>query len=128
MFQVTQRVNGKILWANLFFLFCLSLIPFTTGWMGENEFDQIPVAFYGINLLFCAISYAILENLVVKSEGKESAMASPIKSGRKEKISLLLYFSGIVLAFFVPMISIAIYTIAAIFWLIPDDRIEKSLE
>lgn len=128
MFHAIQKVNGKILWANLFLLFSLSLIPFTTGWMGENNFECHPVALYGINLLVTAISFLVLEKSAIKHEGKEAIFTKAVRSQKKEYTSLFLYISGITLSFFFPILAVIIYYIVALLWFIPDKRIEKQLK
>ncbi|HEX6098244.1 MAG TPA: TMEM175 family protein [Thermoanaerobaculia bacterium] len=127
MFQVTEHVNGAVLWANLHLLFWLSLVPFITNWMGENHFTAFPTAVYGAVLLLAAIAYMILQRSIIKQEGPQSKLAQAIGSGVKEKLSPILYFAGIVLAFVHPLISDALYVIVAIMWLVPDRRIENHL-
>lgn len=128
LFQATEKVNGAILWANLSLLFTLSLIPFTTAWMGENHFAQNPVALYGINLLLAAITYAFLVKAVLKHEGKNSKIGMAIKNTKKEYLSIAVYLVGVVVAFFIPILSIIAFFGIAIMWLIPDTRIEKNLK
>ncbi len=128
LFQATEKVNGIILWANMTLLFTLSLIPFTTAWMGENHFTQNPVALYGINLLLCAVAYAILMKTVLKHEGKDSKIGKAVQNTKKENLSILLYFTGIVLSFYLPKISVVVFFIVAIIWIVPDKRIEKHLK
>jgi len=125
LLHVVQRVNGNILWANLFLLFCLSLVPFVTAWMGENHFSTIPVATYGVVLLLCAIAFTILARLLVAHHGEDSPLAKAIGSDHKGKISLLLYAVAIPLAFMDPRISLAIYVTVAVIWFLPDRRIER---
>lgn len=127
LFHAIQKVSGKILWANLFLLFCLSLIPFSTGWMGENHFDKNPVALYGINLFLCALAFIILEKSSIYHEGESSKLKLALKNYNKEYASLALYFISVVLSFYVPILSISLYGIVALIWLIPDTRIEKTL-
>lgn len=127
LFHAIQKVNGKILWANLFLLFTLSLIPFTTGWMGENHFYSNAVILYGVNLLACAIAYVILEKASIGLEGKDSVIGKALSSKIKEIASIVLYTSGIFISCKFPYIGIVAYVIVAILWLIPDKRIEKSL-
>lgn len=127
LFQIVGKINGKIMWANLFLLFCLSLIPFTTAWMGENHFDKNPVALYGINLILCAIAFAIIEKPLINSEGTSSKLATVIKNQTKERLSIALYALGIILSFFYPIVSMICYAIVAMIWLIPDKRIEKNM-
>lgn len=129
MLQATKRVNGKVLWANLHLLFWLSLVPFVTGWMGENHFAPLPTAIYGFVLLCAAISYTILQTLIVHHEKDEdSLLADAIGKDFKGKLSLILYIAAIPLAFVNQWVSGAIYVIVAIIWLVPDRRIEKRIE
>lgn len=128
LFQVTCKVNGKVLWGNLNLLFWLSLLPVATEWIGETIFASNPVAVYGFILMMCAIAYHILESAVIGSEGRESKLAQAVKSRTKEKISTFLYILGIVVSFFYPYVSVGIYYIVAIIWLIPDLRIEKEMK
>jgi|SRR5947199_239502 len=125
LLHAVQGVNGNILWANLFLLFCLSLVPFVTAWMGENHFSTIPVAIYGVVLLLCAIAFTILARLLVAHHGQDSTLAKAIGSDQKGKISLLLYAVAIPLAFVDPRISLAIYVTVAVIWFLPDRRIER---
>jgi uncharacterized membrane protein len=127
LLQATRRINGKILWANLHLLFWLSLIPFTTGWMGENHFAPLPTAFYGINLLGAAIAYFILQTLIVKEQGEESQLAKAIGKDFKGKISPVIYIAAIILAFVNQWIADALYVLVALMWLIPDRRIERKI-
>lgn len=127
LFQITQLVNGKILWANLHLLFWLSLIPFTTAWIGENYDAKLPVITYGVVLLFCAIAYFILQSVIIKSHDNEFPLKKAVGSDRKGKISIGFYMLGIGFSFLNIWLGIAFYVIVAIMWLIPDKRIEKSL-
>lgn len=127
MMHSATKVSGSILWSNLFLLFWLSLFPFVTGWMGENHFEKIPVALYGSVLMMAAIAFKVLENAILKSEGRDSVLYKAYKNKTRENLSILAYFMGIVFAFFYPIISIAIYIAIAAMWLIPDRRVEKSL-
>ncbi|MGH9563771.1 MAG: TMEM175 family protein, partial [Terracidiphilus sp.] len=115
------------LWANLHLLFWLSLVPFTTAWMGENHFESWPVAVYGIVLLMAGIAYFILTKALVSLHGYGSTLANSIGSDRKGKLSIAIYAAAIPLAFARPWIAGAGYVIVAIMWLIPDRRIEKKL-
>ena len=126
MLQATHHVNGKILWANLHLLFWLSLIPFTTSWMGEN-FSAVPVAVYGVNLLFSGLAFNILARALIKHHGKDSPLAIAAGGSHKGNISLVLYAFAIPSAFWNPWISCALYITVAILWLIPSRRIEKTL-
>lgn len=127
MLHAVEKVKGDALWSNLFLLFFLSLIPFTTAWMGENNFEKNPVALYGFNLLMCAAGFTILQRRLMKGE-RGSQLESAVRSNRKEWVSIALYVSGIVCSFFQPMISMVFYGAVAAMWLIPDKRIEEELE
>lgn len=127
LFQAVRRVNGPILWANLHLLFWLSLVPFITGWMGENNFAALPVALYGVDLLMSAIAYYILVRTLIALHGVDSPLAVAIGSDLKGKISPILYLAAIGLAFVRPWISCALYVTVAAIWLIPDRRIERTL-
>jgi uncharacterized membrane protein len=127
MMTVTDRVNGKILWANMHLLFWLSLFPFMTGWMGENEFAPLPTAFYGAVSLMAAIAYFILQTAIVKDQGPGSRLAAAIGGDVKGRISPVLYLAAIPLAFVNRWISMALYVAVALLWLVPDPRIEASL-
>jgi uncharacterized membrane protein len=124
LWQAVKRVNGSILWANLHLLFWLSLIPFVTGWMGENHFSTIPVALYGCILWLSAVAYYIMVRALLAHHGKESLLTAAIGDGRKERLSLLFYTAAIPLAFIGSWIALAIYVTVALMWLIPDRRIE----
>ena len=127
LFQAIEHVNGKVLWLNLILLFCLSLLPFSTSWMGDNHFQSIPVLLYVINLLLCAISFILLAKSAAKHEGENSVIGKALKSKNKENISLLLYLFAIAIATYFPIIRLISSTIVAIIWLIPDTRIERQL-
>ena len=127
LFQAVRRVNGNVLWANLHLLFWLSLIPFVTGWTGENHFEALPVAFYGGVLLCAAIAYYILTQALIACEGRDSALAIAMGRDWKGKISLGIYAIAIPLAFLSPWLALALYVLVAVLWLIPDRRIEKAL-
>jgi len=127
MLQATERVNGAIHWANLHLLFWLSLTPFVTGWMGENHFASLPTAVYGCVLLCAAIAFTILQTAIVRHHGPHSKLAAAVRSGVKEKLSLVLYVAAIPLAFVNQWISDAIYVTVALIWLVPDRRIESIL-
>ncbi|MBA5792553.1 DUF1211 domain-containing protein [Flavobacterium sp. xlx-214] len=128
LFQAIKKVNGGILWSNLHLLFWLSLLPVSTGWMGENYDATFPVAFYGFVLFMSSISFAIIEKVAVKQEGKESVIAQSMRKNVKEICSSIAYILGIVASFFITEVAIAIYAIIALVWLIPDRRIEKSMQ
>jgi uncharacterized membrane protein len=127
LWQAAKRVNGRVLWANLHLLFWLSLVPFVTGWMGENEFAQLPVALYGIVLWMAAMAYYILTRALVSLHGTDSILATALGRKIKEIASLVIYTAAIVLAFVNAGISLALYVFVAIMWLTPDTRIEKTL-
>ena len=127
MFHVVDHVNGAILWANLHLLFWLSLVPFATGWMGENHFTALPTALYGVVLLMAAIAYYVLQQAIIAAQGPNSLLKSALGRDWKGKLSPLLYIAAIVAAWRSPMISGAIYVSAALIWLIPDRRIENAL-
>lgn len=127
LFQAVKKINGRVLWANLHLLFWLSLMPFATEWIGETHFAENPVATYGVGLVMCAIAYTILENAITKCEGENSKLKEAIHSRFKENASIVLYISGIIISFIYPYIAVALYYTAALLWLIPDRRIEKSL-
>jgi TMEM175 potassium channel family protein len=127
MLHACHTVTGSILWANLHLLFWLSLIPFTTGWMGENHFATLPAAAYGVVLLMAAIAYWILQHRIIASQGEDSILKRAIGSDWKGKLSPLLYVAAIVLAFVSPWLAVSIYVLAAIMWVIPDRRIEHVL-
>jgi len=124
MMHTVNRVTGGILWTNLHLLFWLSLVPFTTGWMGENHFSAIPMALYGFVLLMAAISYFILQRKILKVHGQQSILAKAIGKDVKGKISPILYLIAIFSTYFTNWIAGLIYIIVALMWLVPDKRIE----
>jgi uncharacterized membrane protein len=128
LMHTSARVNGAILWANMHLLFWLSLIPFATGWMGENQFASLPTALYGVALLMPAIAYSLLQVAIVSHHGADSPLARALGRDVKGKISPVLYAVAIVLSFFVPWAAQAIYVLVALMWLIPDRRIERALD
>jgi uncharacterized membrane protein len=128
MMQTVRHVTGDILWANLHLLFWLSLIPFSTGWMGENHFTPVPMALYNIILLIAAIAYYILQSLIIKNEGKGSILAKAIGNDLKGKASPILYLLAIASCWVSSWIAGGIYTLVALIWLIPDRRIEKAIK
>jgi len=127
LLQATTRINGRVLWANLHLLFWLSLIPFTTGWMGENHFAPIPMALYGAVLWCAGAAFFILTRLLISTHGKESPLAQALGKDRKTKLSLALYTLAVALAFKFPLVAGSIYVFVALIWLIPDRRIERKL-
>jgi uncharacterized membrane protein len=127
LFQAVGRIDGRVLWANLHLLFWLSLIPFGMAWMGETDFAAMPVALYGVVLLFAAIAYYILVRALLALHGSDSALAIAIGSDFKGKISVLFYVVAIPLAFVAPILACALYVAVAGIWLVPDRRIERTL-
>jgi uncharacterized membrane protein len=128
MLYATSKINGKILWANMHLLFWLSLIPFATGWMGENHFAALPTAVYGAVLLLAAIAYYILQKLIIEHQGANSNLAVAVGRDIKGKISPLVYIAAIPLAFVNQLISEGLYVLVALMWLVPDRRIESKLD
>jgi len=128
MLHMVQRVTGPMLWANLHLLFWLSLVPFVTGWMGENEFGKIPAALYGVVLLSAGTAYVILQQLIIKSQGPASPLKRAIGSDWKGKISPVLYSLGIAGSFVHGFVGLACYVTVAGIWLVPDLRIERALQ
>ena len=128
LMHTVTRVNGLILWANTHLLFWLSLIPFATGWMGENHFAPLPTAVYGAALLMPALAYYLLQMAIIRTQGANSLLAKLLGSDIKGKISPVLYVTAIALAFVSPWISCGIYVLVALMWLIPDRRIEKAID
>ncbi|MFZ4529052.1 MULTISPECIES: TMEM175 family protein [Undibacterium] len=127
MMHTCKKVTGGILWANLHLLFSLSLIPFATGWMGENHFAMMPVALYGVVLLWSAFAYFILQILIIRSQGEHSLLKQAVGSDWKGKMSPVLYLIGIIFAFWMPQISMLTYVLVALIWLVPDRRIERAI-
>ncbi len=125
MLHVTRQVSGGILWANLHLLFWLSLIPFVTGWMGENNFAAWPTAVYGVVLLMAAVAYWILQKAILKKQGSSSLLAAAIGKDHKGKISPVIYLAAIPSSFVSTWIAGSLYVFVALMWLIPDRRIEK---
>ena len=127
MLNAVQSVTGAILWANLHLLFWLSLVPFATGWMGENHFAPVPSALYGLVLLMAGVAYLILQQQITKSQGPDSILKKPVRRDWKGKLSPVLYAAAIALAFRWEWITLGLYVLVALIWLIPDRRIEKIL-
>ena len=128
MMHTVKHITGAILWANLHLLFWLSLVPFTTGWIGENHFDPIPMAMYGIVLLMAAIAYFILQTTIIRAQGEQSLLARAIGNDIKGKMSPILYLLAIGSNFVSQWISGSLYILVALIWLIPDRRIEIILK
>ena len=127
LLQAADGITGGILWANLHLLFWLSLMPFVTGWMGENHFAAVPTALYGVVLLMAAIAYWILQQIIIASQGPGSLLKIAIGNDWKGKLSPVAYAVAIVTAFWSQWISGCIYALVALIWLVPDRRIEKAL-
>jgi uncharacterized membrane protein len=127
MLHTCHKVTGPILWANLHLLFWLSLVPFATGWMGENHFGAVPAALYGVVLLMAAIAYYILQQLIIAVQGRDSLLKKAVGGDWKGKLSPVIYTLAIPLAFWSKWISLGLYVLAALIWLVPDRRIEHVL-
>ena len=127
LFQAAQRVTGTILWANLHLLFWLSLIPFVTGWMGENHFAAVPTALYGVVLFMAAVAYWCLQGAIISEQGRDSALAGALGTDWKGKLSPLLYLAAIGLAFVNQWLADAIYVAVALIWFIPDRRLVQLI-
>ena len=128
MISTVEEVNGRILWANLHLLFWLSIIPFTTGWMGENYFSSDSLALYGFVLLMCAIAYYILQTTIIRQGGKHSVLAKAVGKDLKGKMSPVLYLAAIPLGFWSQWLAGSMYAFIALMWLIPDSRIERTIQ
>ena len=128
LFQLAERVSGGVLWANLHLLFWLSLYPFTTSWMDETDFARVPVIVYGVNLLCAGLSWLVLQQLIVRTEGPESRLRSALGTDWKGRISALIYLGGVGLAFVNSALAMAPYAIVALLWLVPDQRVERALD
>jgi uncharacterized membrane protein len=127
MLAVVSRVTGGAMWANLHLLFWLSLIPFSTAWMSEHRFPPIPTAVYGIVLLCAAISYYILQTMLIRGEGESSVLRTALGSDVKGKIGPLLYCIGIAVAFEARWVALGVYVVVALIWLVPDRRVERHV-
>jgi|SRR5687767_8869704 len=127
MLHASHRVTGAMLWANLHLLFWLSLVPFTTGWMGENHFAPLPSALYGVVLLLAAVAYFILQQTIIASQGPDSVLKKAVGSDWKGKVSPAIYAVAIPMSFWSPWVAQALYVTVALIWLVPDRRIEHVL-
>ena len=125
MLHAVEHVDGRSMWANLHLLFWLSLVPFVTGWMGENHFAALPTALYGVVLLMCALAYTLLQTALVAANGRHALLADAVGRDLKGKLSLVCYLLAIPLAFVSQWIADALYVSVAIMWVVPDRRIEK---
>jgi uncharacterized membrane protein len=128
LLHACERVDGTILWANMHLLFWLSLLPFATGWMGENHFAQAPTALYGAALLMPAIAYYLLQRAIIRQQGADGPLARALGRDVKGKLSPFLYLAAIGTAFVQPWVSHAVYVLVALMWLVPDRRIERGLK
>jgi uncharacterized membrane protein len=128
LLHATRQISGGAMWANLHLLFWLSLVPFVTAWMGENEFARNPAALYGVVMLMAAVAYTILVRVLLKHHDRDSALARAIGSDAKGYISLALYVLGIMSSWINPSISLVFYVVVAVIWLVPDRRIERALQ
>lgn len=127
MLHTVKHVTGGVLWANLHLLFWLSLLPFVTGWLGENHYAPAPTALYGVVMLMAAMAYYILQTTIIASQGKDSLLRKAVGNDVKGKLSLVLYTIAILAAFVEQWVSDAIYVLVALIWLVPDSRIENAL-
>jgi uncharacterized membrane protein len=127
LLQLTERVNGAMLWANLHLLFWLSLTPFATAWMGDTQLSTIPTAVYGSVLLMSGAAFNLLERVIIVSQGKDSPLKAAVGADVKGKLSVLLYALAIVLAFWRPWVAASLYAVVAAMWLVPDPRIERRI-
>jgi uncharacterized membrane protein len=127
MLRATERINGGVLWANLHLLFWLSLFPFATAWMGEHHFAEVPTAVYGVVLLCAAVSYYLLQLLIIREQGPDSPLRAAIGRDTKGKLSPVIYAFGIGFAFVNRWLALACYVVVALTWLVPDRRLEPSL-
>ncbi len=127
MLHTVRQVTGPMLWANLHLLFWLSLVPFATGWMGENDFAAVPAALYGVVLLMAAIAYWVLQQLIIRAQGRDSLLKRAVGGDWKGKLSPVLYALAIAMAFTWRWVSLALYVLVALVWLVPDRRIERVL-
>ncbi len=126
-FQIIRKVSGGMLWANNHLLFWLSLIPFTTSWLGESHLATLPVALYAVNLLACGIAYKVMSVVAVRVSGPSSDIAKALGEDKKGKVSIAIYAAALPVAFFAPLISCALFLLVALIWLVPDRRVERVL-
>ena len=124
-FHLVRKVNGAVLWANFHLLFWLSLVPFSTGWMGEHPFMPLPTAVYGVSLLMPGLAWVVMQRTIYRAEGGHSALQTLLDRDMKGTISLLLYAGGVGLSFVVPGVALLCYAAVALIWLMPDRRIER---
>ena len=127
-FQIIKHVSGGMLWANNHLLFWLSLIPFTTAWMGESHLAPLPVALYALNLLACAVAYTIMSVVAVRVSGPDSEIAKALGKDKKGKISLAIYALALAVAFYAPIAACILFGLVSLIWLVPDRRVERVLQ
>jgi uncharacterized membrane protein len=127
MLHAVRGVSGAILWSNLHLLFWLSLVPFVTGWMGENNFAPLPVGMYGVVMLMSGVAYYLLSRTLIRHHGRDSALAVAVGNDAKGVISLAIYVLAIAIAFFNRWVSLGLYVAVAVMWLVPDRRIERVM-
>lgn len=125
MIHTCKAISGGILWANLHLLFWLSLVPFVTGWMGENHFAAMPTMVYGLVLLMAALSYYVLQLVIIANQGPNSILKKAVGDDWKGKMSPVVYITAVILAYWMPAVSLFLYSVVAVIWLVPDPRIEK---
>jgi uncharacterized membrane protein len=125
--HVSFKVDGRILWANTHLLFWLSLVPFATAWLNEAHFGSVPAAIYGVSLLMSAVAFLILQAAIIRAQGHESELRQALGANRKGKISIAAYILAIILAFVDARVSLSVYVLVALMWLVPDRRIERRL-
>ncbi len=125
MIHTCKSITGGILWANLHLLFWLSLVPFATGWMGENHFAAVPTLVYGLVLLMSALAYFVLQSVIIRAQGADSLLKRALGNDWKGKISPVIYITAVILAFWSPTLSLILYGVVAVIWLVPDTRIER---
>ncbi len=125
--QSVRSVNGAMLWGNLHLLFWLSLLPFSTGWMGENHFSEQPTLIYGLNLFLAALAYFIWTKILIKHHGKDSDLAKAFGKDYKGKLSLALYLVGMIMTLVVPWLGFVIFSVVALMWLVPDKRMHQGI-
>jgi uncharacterized membrane protein len=127
MLHACKKVTGPMLWANLHLLFWLSLVPFVTGWLGESHLAGAPTAVYGAVMLMAAMAYWVLQRTIIASQGRDSVLRAAVGGDWKGNLSPILYVLAIIMAFWVPWVSVAVYVLVALIWLVPDRRIERAL-
>jgi uncharacterized membrane protein len=128
MLHAVRKVDGPVLWANMHLLFWLSLVPFMTSWMGENHFETLPVALYGVVLFMAGLAYFLLERSLLRIHSNDAPLAVALADRGKDKLSIVLYLAAIALAFVNRWVAMAIYVLVALIWLVPDRRIERVLK